>query len=602
MLRHAIDLIVCFIIAVILLRGFVLEGYLISTGSMAPGLLGFHKRVVCPTCEFPFAFGVSFDESVMQDGTQELTEIDVDRHATCPNCGQTDIVVKDIPISHGDQLLVQKHLFDFRQPRRWESAVFRNPASPGEAYVKRVVGLPHEQIQVIDGDIYINGELARKDYASQKETRIPVCDLAFLADSADWEMPWLLDDNWRLNDGRLRTETENSAKNSSATAKFRYWRKSGGLHVSETPLKREHAEPDWSGFLKRHEGIPVLLGSQVEYDTANELLRYKGVMTLPMQNELIAQATDEEFRRAVYRLAALSHLGPVTDRYGYNALVQSPEYPVSDLMLRVRFSWTDGPESIRVAVPLDSDLYEVIVDPRNGRVVLANQETSEIIRETTLQSAAESPGTAASKTEPVAAAVGDQQPQSSESAGAAATRTQGLLLEVSNIDHQIIVAVNGEPCFETFAASVSAADRAEWPSVSSRIATPDIVTDAERRRKAARAAVLKARQDRWEFVVTGSGVQVEELQMFRDVYYTPGRKKNAVERPYDIPSESYFVLGDNSPVSSDSRNWMNPVVPHRMLIGKPFLVHLPSRPAVLEFGRYRWPIRIPDWHRIRYIH
>jgi len=38
-LRSAIDLAICFVMAVILLREFVLEGYLISTGSMAPGLL-----------------------------------------------------------------------------------------------------------------------------------------------------------------------------------------------------------------------------------------------------------------------------------------------------------------------------------------------------------------------------------------------------------------------------------------------------------------------------------------------------------------------------------------------------------------------------------
>ena len=44
-LRSAIDLAICFVIAVILLRTFILEGYLISTGSMAPGLLGFHRRI-----------------------------------------------------------------------------------------------------------------------------------------------------------------------------------------------------------------------------------------------------------------------------------------------------------------------------------------------------------------------------------------------------------------------------------------------------------------------------------------------------------------------------------------------------------------------------
>ncbi|MCA9059433.1 MAG: signal peptidase I, partial [Planctomycetaceae bacterium] len=155
--RSLADMIVCFVLAVMLLRGFVLEGYLISTGSMAPRLRGFHKRVVCPSCDYVFAFGTSFDDSVADD---ERPVDDSRSLATCPNCGQPDIRVAAVPISHGDQLLVQKHVYEFRQPRRWEPIVFRNPAQPAEAYVKRVVGLPGEQIQIIDGDVYINGHLS----------------------------------------------------------------------------------------------------------------------------------------------------------------------------------------------------------------------------------------------------------------------------------------------------------------------------------------------------------------------------------------------------------------------------------------------------------
>jgi hypothetical protein len=81
-LRQAVDLIVCFIIAVILLRTFILEGYLISTGSMAPGLFGFHKRVVCPSCQHTFAFGVSFDESVDPLKTPESISDNSRKHAT----------------------------------------------------------------------------------------------------------------------------------------------------------------------------------------------------------------------------------------------------------------------------------------------------------------------------------------------------------------------------------------------------------------------------------------------------------------------------------------------------------------------------------------
>src|SRR4051812_30543899 len=48
-------------IAVLLFRTFAAEGYMISTGSMAPCLLGFHKRIVCPTCHITFPFGTAYD-------------------------------------------------------------------------------------------------------------------------------------------------------------------------------------------------------------------------------------------------------------------------------------------------------------------------------------------------------------------------------------------------------------------------------------------------------------------------------------------------------------------------------------------------------------
>jgi hypothetical protein len=61
------------------------------------------------------------------------------------------------------------------------------------------------------------------------------------------------------------------------------------------------------------------------------------------------------------------------------------------------------------------------------------------------------------------------------------------------------------------------------------------------------------------------------------------------------------MLGDNSPVSLDSRAWSEPAVPRSLLVGRPFVVHLPSRPLSLGLGGREVVLRVPDLSRVRYI-
>ncbi|MEZ5950240.1 MAG: S26 family signal peptidase [Planctomycetaceae bacterium] len=56
------------------------------------------------------------------------------------------------------------------------------------------------------------------------------------------------------------------------------------------------------------------------------------------------------------------------------------------------------------------------------------------------------------------------------------------------------------------------------------------------------------------------------------------------ERTYRLGPDEYFVLGDNSAVSVDSRHWPEGSVTRSLLIGRPVLLHLPSRRA----GNYPW--------------
>jgi len=60
----------------------------------------------------------------------------------------------------------------------------------------------------------------------------------------------------------------------------------------------------------------------------------------------------------------------------------------------------------------------------------------------------------------------------------------------------------------------------------------------------------------------------------------------------------YFMLGDNSSNSEDSRYWSIPGVPERNILGRPLLLHQPSRWTTIG----GWDVQSIDWKRVRWIH
>ena len=90
----------------------------------------------------------------------------------------------------GDRVLVQKFVYDFRRPKRWEVAVFHFPGEPSQAYVKRVVGLPGESIRIVGGDIFIDGKIVRKSLAEIRAMRMLVHDSRFPPRNAEKYPRW----------------------------------------------------------------------------------------------------------------------------------------------------------------------------------------------------------------------------------------------------------------------------------------------------------------------------------------------------------------------------------------------------------------------------
>ena len=62
----------------------------------------------------------------------------------------------------GDNLIVDKISYRFTDPKRYDIIVFPYRYQEDTFYIKRIIGLPGETVQVMNGYVYINGEL-RKD-------------------------------------------------------------------------------------------------------------------------------------------------------------------------------------------------------------------------------------------------------------------------------------------------------------------------------------------------------------------------------------------------------------------------------------------------------
>lgn len=376
-------------------------------------------------------------------------------------------------------------------------------------------------------------------------------------------MPLQLQGAWKVDaDSLTCSPVEDSGPDNVNWSFLHNWRRSGGMHLTEVLLHDERAEADWQSCLKALRSGPVAWTARLRFDRERQALQLQGVMPEQMQQDLLAVSASDEFRAAVHRLAAMSHLCPFTDLYGYNSSVAMKETPVHDLMVEMAISFEAPPKQLYFNVPVRHRVFRVELDFAARTVRLVHSTTGHVVRTGSI--------------------LLDDTP---------AGKNSTLRLELSNFDYRITAACDGQSLFEPLDVACSVSDAQD-------ISLPH---DADSQRQAEYSSRIFAQQSRFGFGVLGGSVRVPEFRIYRDVHYTEGHRKHGVEHPHAVPADCYFMLGDNSPVSSDSRNWEDPDVSAHLLVGKPFIVHLPSKPGKLTISGIELPIRIPDFERIRYI-
>ncbi len=467
------------LILAIIFRAFFVEPFVIPSGSMAESLLGRHASRTCPVCGWEYDYGpkrtasTAADEFVLPDET------------VCPNCQYRAVPRPEATAPKtGDRILVGKWPYALGgpfQPRRWDVIVFRNPADPEQHFIKRLIGLPGESVEIVNGDIFINGRIARKTAAAQQVLWFIVFDQAHLPamDEVAGQLPrWVALDP-PAADGH-------------------------GWTGMDTRIVRNDAL----------DGVPRSITFNT--DTGREYL---------------------------------------VDMYGYNG--NSSGAFVGDVRITAELTLEAGEGWCRWE--LRRPPYRFCAELRRGGVV-------ELVMESDDERVAPA---AIHRVQCPPLALG-----------------RPLRVEFGHVDYRAYLKLDGREVLAT-------TDSEYGPR-----------SDQARSRGLHRPVGL---------TITTANLRLElrGLRVDRDVFYTanPERTRRAAPgNPFVLGADEYFVLGDNSPGSNDSREWteVGPhlptsyrpgTVPRDQIVGQAAFVYLPGLLPLDTRGR----ARVPDLGRVRFV-
>ncbi len=538
--REIIETIAVALILAFLFRAFVAEAYVIPTGSMAYTLMGRHKDTTCDQCGYQYRVGAS-DELTSSGYLIQRIE-----HSICPSCRYRQNIKEDHPFA-GDRIIVNKFSFEIQDPQRWDVIVFKCPEEPKTNYIKRAVGLPGESIKIERGNVFARTDDTGEWKILRKENPYKQLLLKMPVYENDYAVKALQDRDW--------PERWSAVKKSEDQSGLAGW--------------IDDAE-GWKSDIKKRT-FSLASSDQVKW------LRYQNIV--PSQR--VWNAIEDETKTLPLPKPEL-----ISDFCGYNAAsthltsYDTGIFWVSDLTVDFQLDVSEINESSQAIIDLNAGVrkYQCEINLKTGEAtvflidkMLADDEKRELGKGSTTISGA---GT--------------------------------YQITFANVDQRLCLWVNGK------LINLGQDVNYHAPSLVQAQDSDLIPVGIAAKNVEAKIAHLSLYRDiyyRSERLEKGTSNNFSYRERHYPESNNPGELKSLLIDPANwskkyeessngpaifekLNDDEFFVMGDNSPRSQDSRLWGNNrgaerrhAVPRDALIGKAFYVYWPHGVPFMNDGK-----------------
>lgn len=154
-----ISIVIAFALAFVF-RAFVVEAFVIPTGSMAPTLMGAHMRFTSPFTGHTWAVGPWHSVRTPAGNVPRPVQDNISARDPMSGLPLPESMGRNVPTRAGDRILVFKYLYAIYDPGRYDVVVFKSPETPQTNFIKRLIGLPGEQVALVDGDVFVRPHAA----------------------------------------------------------------------------------------------------------------------------------------------------------------------------------------------------------------------------------------------------------------------------------------------------------------------------------------------------------------------------------------------------------------------------------------------------------